>query len=192
MKTVLKRSALVLGAAFAVLTLSGCSSNKENGEIGVLKSTDEVKPPTEKEVSDTLQDALATCVPKEELEKKAKSFDEKYPESNFRYDDISMYCSGICAEQKEQEQKEWYEWMGKRVACSDFYRKMTDDRFVLFKKTDGQVNGPGQYKMLGIVTVFNSKTGKEEEHKTTIKFELMESGWDVKASGVNVEKNIPR
>lgn len=174
MREYLKKMLIVLVIILSIITISGCSN--------------EAKIPIEKEVSDALKWYYTSCLTEEEIENISTLLYKKYPLATYWRWPFASSCSLDCEKQNPLLEKEIKELISSKYHCDKYIRKMNNDYFVSFKKTDGQLINPWEYKMLGKLSMFNSVTGKEEEHEQEIKFELMESGWNSKRYWINIQR----
>ena len=177
----LRRSMVIATLVMSVTLLSGCSKGGF---------------PTEKEVSEALKDAYATCVPYQEWEDRYDAKQKIVKENSgvgrcirpWRH--VGEWDWAACLEEKDRKikeaQDEFTAWVDGRFRCNKL-RMVNDDRFVSFKKTDGKQVGneyqeygietAQEYKMYGIITRYNAEEDKNEDDDISLKFERRESGW---------------
>lgn len=218
MTTTAKHTVFAVAGIFAVVLLSGCagSKNKLPMEAEVSEAYKKIyEACTPEGEFEAKKKELSEKYPIWKGFKPGDEFDLKPGEADsLSYEEAQRFLDKRTekatemqkknkenSEKKEQEFNDWKE--GKEQCPAS--RKNTADHFVSFKKTDGKKSGDEweditgesvqEYEMEGILTMFNSETGKNEDHKIRITFEKKESGWEGK-SGLGFSKSsvikIPR
>lgn len=184
----MKKTLLTLFVFIIFMVFSGCSSSQssveDNSNDITNKNKKEENPlghPTEKEVTEQLKVYYENCIPgKEWNEKKSSMHDPDYDKRCNSYSQMGdKDLQEECSEKKAAEKEAFKAWADGRSECDD-YRENKEDRFISFKKTDGKeinVFGGTDYIMYGTLTMFDSESGKEKEHKEELTFALRESGW---------------